>query len=65
VAHRIKSSARAVGAAGFGDLCADLEMQPPGALAQARALAARLRGLHARLERHIATEFGARATDGR
>jgi two-component system sensor histidine kinase/response regulator len=65
VAHRIKSSARAVGAAGFGDLCADLEVQPPGALAQARALAARLRGLHARLERHIATEFGARATDGR
>jgi PAS domain S-box-containing protein len=65
VAHRIKSSARAVGAAGFGDLCAELEVQPPGALAQARALAARLRGLRARLERHIAAEFGARATDSR
>ncbi|MFL6671961.1 MAG: CHASE domain-containing protein [Massilia sp.] len=66
VAHRLKSSARAVGAAGFGDLCAELEAQQHGgALAQARALAARLRSLHARLERHIATELGARATDGR
>jgi PAS domain S-box-containing protein len=64
VAHRIKSSARAVGANSFGAACNELEAQPQrGGLAQARALAARLRGLHARLERHIAAELGARATD--
>jgi PAS domain S-box-containing protein len=64
VAHRIKSSARAVGAYSFGDVCNDLEAQPQrGNLAQARALTARLRGLYARLERQIAAELGARATD--
>ncbi|MCS0806641.1 CHASE domain-containing protein [Massilia agilis] len=65
-AHRIKSSARTVGANSFGLVCADLETQRErGALAQARALAARLRGLHARLERQIGAELGARATDTR
>jgi PAS domain S-box-containing protein len=66
VAHRIKSSARTVGAANFATVCADLEAQQErGALAQARALAARLRGLHARLERQVAAELGVRATDAR
>jgi PAS domain S-box-containing protein len=66
VAHRIKSSARAVGAHSFGEVCNDLEAQPQrGSVAQARALAARLRGMHARLERQISAELGARATDVR
>jgi CheY-like chemotaxis protein len=64
VAHRLKSSARTVGALGFGDLCADLERQvEPGALGQARTLAARLRGLLPRLERHILAELGTRQQD--
>jgi PAS domain S-box-containing protein len=64
VAHRIKSSARTVGAMGFGDVCADLEAQRErGSVAQARSLAARLRALLARLERHIAAELGARQQD--
>jgi two-component system sensor histidine kinase/response regulator len=64
VAHRIKSSARTVGALGFGDVCADLEAQRDhGSVAQARSLAARLRALLARLERHIAAELGARQQD--
>jgi PAS domain S-box-containing protein len=64
VAHRIKSSARAVGAMGFGDVCADLEGQRKhGSIAQARSLAARLRALLARLERHVAAELGARQQD--
>jgi PAS domain S-box-containing protein len=64
VAHRIKSSARTIGAMGFGDVCADLEGQRErGSVAQARALAARLRALLARLERHIAAELGARQQD--
>jgi PAS domain S-box-containing protein len=66
VAHRIKSSARAVGALGFGDVCAELEAQRErGSIAQARPLAARLRALLARLERHIAAELGARQQDHR
>jgi HPt (histidine-containing phosphotransfer) domain-containing protein len=64
VAHRIKSSARTVGAMGFGDVCADLESQRErGSIAQARSLAARLRALLARLERHVAAELGARQQD--
>jgi PAS domain S-box-containing protein len=64
VAHRIKSSARTVGAMGFGDVCADLEGQREhGSIAQARSLSARLRALLARLERHIAAELGARQQD--
>jgi PAS domain S-box-containing protein len=66
VAHRIKSSARTVGAMGFGDVCADLEtLRERGSIAQARSLAARLRALLARLERHIAAELGARQQDHR
>jgi CheY-like chemotaxis protein/HPt (histidine-containing phosphotransfer) domain-containing protein len=64
VAHRIKSSARTVGAAAFGDICGELETQRgQGALAQARPLAARLRGLYVRLERRIDAELGERASD--
>jgi PAS domain S-box-containing protein len=64
VAHRLKSEARTVGALGFSDVCADLERQvEPGSLGQARTLAARLRGLLPRLERHILAELGARQQD--
>lgn len=66
VAHRLKSSARAVGAMAFGEVCAELEQQHArGAVAQGRALGARLRSLFARLERQVAAELGARATDQR
>ncbi|WP_313176834.1 CHASE domain-containing protein [Massilia sp.] len=65
-AHRLKSSARAVGAMAFGEVCSELEQQQQrGAVAQARALGARLRSLFARLERQVAAELGARATDQR
>jgi HPt (histidine-containing phosphotransfer) domain-containing protein len=69
VAHRLKSSARAVGAMGFADLCAELERQhertgQSQSQAQAKALGARLRSIFARLERQVAAELGARATDG-
>ncbi|MFC4929574.1 CHASE domain-containing protein [Massilia sp. GCM10023247] len=64
-AHRIKSSARAVGAIGFADACHALERQEKlGAIAPARALGARLRSIFARLERQVPAELGARATDG-
>jgi CheY-like chemotaxis protein/HPt (histidine-containing phosphotransfer) domain-containing protein len=66
VAHRIKSSALAVGAGSFAEVCNDLEAQPArGNLPQGRALAARLRGLYARIERQVGAELGARATDVR
>ncbi|MGJ9416841.1 CHASE domain-containing protein [Massilia sp. CMS3.1] len=65
VAHRLKSSARAVGAIGFAELCAELERQHERAdQAQAKALGARLRSIFARLEHQVAAELGARATDG-
>jgi HPt (histidine-containing phosphotransfer) domain-containing protein len=66
VAHRLKSSARSVGAMGFAGVCVELERQHErGAIAQARALSARLRSIFARLERQVAAELGARATDSR
>ncbi|MFC5478974.1 CHASE domain-containing protein [Massilia suwonensis] len=66
VAHRLKSSARAVGAFSFADLCAELERAGAGqSSSQAKALSARLRSIFARLERQVAAELGARATDGR
>ncbi|MFC5460820.1 CHASE domain-containing protein [Massilia niabensis] len=65
VAHRLKSSARAVGAMGFAEVCHELEGQHErNAIAQARALGARLRSIFARLERQVPAELGARATDG-
>jgi two-component system sensor histidine kinase/response regulator len=69
VAHRLKSSARAGGAFGIADLCAELERldthrEEHAATAGAKLLAARLHGIFARLERQVAAELGARATDG-
>ena len=67
LAHQLKSAARAIGAAGFGAICEDLEAQPRRELrlgaagtAQARALAARLRALLIRIEREVSAQFGAR-----
>ncbi|WP_229429626.1 CHASE domain-containing protein [Massilia sp. ZL223] len=73
VGHRIKSSARAVGARAFGAVCEDLEAQPgrqqgkngPTSTAQARALVARLRAMLARLEREVTAQLGDRAGDQR
>ncbi|MBQ5947231.1 CHASE domain-containing protein, partial [Massilia sp. ST3] len=73
VGHRIKSSARAVGARDFGAVCEDLEAQPrrqhgksgPTSTAQARALVARLRAMLVRLEREITAQLGDRAGDQR
>ena len=62
VAHRIKSSARAVGATAFAAVCEDLEGQH-GRPAQARALAARLRAQLARIERDVTARLGAREAD--
>ncbi|SFD20729.1 CHASE domain-containing protein [Massilia yuzhufengensis] len=62
VAHRIKSSARAVGAGEFAAVCDDLEGQLSRP-AQARALAARLRAQLARIERDITAQLGIRADD--
>jgi HPt (histidine-containing phosphotransfer) domain-containing protein len=62
VAHRVKSSARAVGASGFASLCEEIEGQA-GRPAQARALAARLRVQLARVDREIGARLGARAQD--
>jgi PAS domain S-box-containing protein len=65
VAHRLKSSARAVGAFGFADLCAELERSHElVATAEANLLGPRLRSIFAQLERQVAAELGARATDG-
>ena len=62
VAHRVKSSARTVGAVGFADLCEQLEAQG-GRPAQAKALAARLRAKLTRIEREVTSQFGLRAQD--
>ena len=65
VAHRLKSSARAVGALGFAALCDEIERQPEGAAqARATALGARLRSIFARIDHQVTAELGARATDG-
>ena len=61
-AHRIKSSARAVGANAFASLSEEIEAQA-GRPAQARALAARLRAQLARVEREFGARLGARAQD--
>ncbi|VXB90552.1 CHASE domain-containing protein [Massilia sp. 9I] len=62
VAHRVKSSARAVGAIGFAGLCEELEGQAQRP-AQARALAARLRVQLGRIEREITARLGVRDHD--
>ena len=55
--HRIKSSARTVGALGMADICQALEHLPPGTpeqeLARARALAAGLWPLLERITEQI------------
>jgi len=72
LAHQLKSAARAIGAAGFGAICEDLEAQPKreprlgaAGTAQARALAARLRALLIRIEREVSTQFGCRDSETR
>ena len=56
--HRTKSSARAVGAVGFADLCHTLEsLKADGDLAQARALVDQMAPVLKRLQRQIALEF--------
>ena len=62
LAHRLKSSARAVGAGPFASLCEEIEGQAARP-AQARALAARLRAQLARVEREIGARLGARVHD--
>jgi HPt (histidine-containing phosphotransfer) domain-containing protein len=63
VAHRLKSSARTVGAAAFGALCAELEAQQGSAgLPRAIALGAGLHTIFACVEAEISTQFGAPAT---
>jgi PAS domain S-box-containing protein len=62
LAHRVKSSARTIGAAGFAALCEELEGQAARP-AQARALAARLRAQLARIEREVTGRLGVRADD--
>ncbi|BDT59758.1 hypothetical protein MasN3_32520 [Massilia varians] len=62
LAHRLKSSARAVGAGPFASLCEEIESQAARP-AQARALAARLRAQLARVEREIGARLGARVHD--
>ncbi|UMR29923.1 CHASE domain-containing protein [Massilia sp. MB5] len=58
--HRIKSSARAVGAMSFADLCLNLErMKPEDGLEQARAIVARMQPLLDRLKEHVAQELAA------
>jgi HPt (histidine-containing phosphotransfer) domain-containing protein len=64
VAHRVKSSARVIGAAAFAGVCEELEGQS-GRPAQARALAARLRAKLVRIERNITAQLGLRAEDKR
>ncbi|MBZ2209449.1 CHASE domain-containing protein [Massilia soli] len=58
--HRIKSSARAVGATSFGQLCVELEeMRGSFDVARARDLVRRMYALLEQLERHIAQELTA------
>jgi HPt (histidine-containing phosphotransfer) domain-containing protein len=56
--HRTKSSARAVGAMGFAELCLALErFRERGTLEEARAIVNRMVELHERLRHHIATDL--------
>ena len=63
--HRIKSSARAVGATSFGQMCLALEnMRGNFDQAQARELVARMYALLGTLEQHIAQELTVPEEDG-
>jgi PAS domain S-box-containing protein len=58
--HRIKSSARAIGAMRFGELCLALEhIQRDGDLSRARALAAEMHAMLALLEERMEQELSA------
>jgi HPt (histidine-containing phosphotransfer) domain-containing protein len=58
--HRIKSSARAVGAMSFADLCLALEkMAPADGIERARAIVVQMQPLLDRLREHIAQEMNA------
>jgi len=58
--HRIKSSARAVGAMSFADLCLALEkMTPADGIDRARAIVGQMQPLLDRLREHIAQEMNA------
>ncbi|XLZ71080.1 CHASE domain-containing protein [Massilia sp. SR12] len=58
--HRIKSSARAVGAMSFADLCLALEkMAPADGIERARAIVLQMQPLLDRLREHIAQEMNA------
>jgi two-component system sensor histidine kinase/response regulator len=58
--HRIKSSARAVGAMSFAELCLALEkMTPSDGIETARAVVVRMQPLLDRLREHIAQEMNA------
>ena len=64
VAHRVKSSARVIGAGPFANVCDELEGEATRP-AQARALAARLRAKLVRIERDITAQLGQREEDRR
>jgi len=56
--HRTKSSARAVGAMGFAELCLALErFRERGTVEEARAIVSRMVELHERLRHHIAADL--------
>jgi two-component system sensor histidine kinase/response regulator len=56
--HRIKSSARAVGAMGFAESCRELErFRERGTVEEARAIVSHLVALHERLRHHIASDL--------
>jgi two-component system, sensor histidine kinase and response regulator len=58
--HRIKSSARAVGAMSFADLCLALEkMTPADGIDRARSIVSQMQPLLDRLREHIAQEMNA------
>jgi len=58
--HRIKSSARAVGAMSFADLCLALEkMTPADGIERARSIVSQMQPLLDRLREHIAQEMNA------
>jgi signal transduction histidine kinase/CheY-like chemotaxis protein/HPt (histidine-containing phosphotransfer) domain-containing protein len=59
IAHRIKSSARAIGAMDFAQLCLQLEqLRVAGAPADAAALLAKMLALREQLAEHMAEELG-------
>jgi len=58
--HRIKSSARAVGAMSFAELCLQLEhLKPEDDVARARDIVGRMQPLLEKLKEHIAAEMNA------